>query len=428
MNEFLTRLIQAREAEITQLRAASDAATDIEEVRGYSVAIETLTSELREAEAQLAALQEEDALAQAAEETRAQTPASGSFDPARASTGASTASRGNQHESLGAFVVRSLEEQLRERRGRQFSVSAPEFELRDDQGPAPETLLTGGPFGTLSGLLTMIRPDVVEGYRRPTISDLFAWEPVSTSAVTYYVEGAVQGSAGTTAEGANANQVSFDKPTPITDPIQKVTAMIKVSDEYLSDLPRLAARINNRLLYLLALAEENQLLYGDGEGTNIKGLTLRSGIQTYTPEGKETNAEAIFHARTLVSTSMGSAADGVVINDWDYEGIRLSKTTDGFYYAGGPFAGAIDPPLWGIPTIVTPAVAELKTIVGAFALGATAYRNGGITVQVANQNQDDFERGLLTILAQTRIGLAVERPVGFCLLSLKEAAKEEGDG
>jgi HK97 family phage major capsid protein len=40
----------------------------------------------------------------------------------------------------------------------------------------------------------------------------------------------------------------------------------------MDDAPMLQSYVNNRLLYGLALKEENQMLNGDGTGDNLEGL------------------------------------------------------------------------------------------------------------------------------------------------------------
>jgi HK97 family phage major capsid protein len=240
------------------------------------------------------------------------------------------------------------------------------------------------------------------------------------SAIEYFVEGAVEGSPATVAEAAKKPQIHFANPTPVLDPLRKIAEFIKISDETLQDLPRLAARINGRLLYLLALTEEYQLLNGGGTGTDLVGLLKRSGIQTYESPEYDGNADAIFHARTLVSTQSGFSPDAVIINDLDYEAIRLSKDANRQYYGGGMFSGAAQPDIWGTRTIVTPAVAQGTVVVGAFNLAATAYRKGGISIAATNSNEDDFTKNLWLVRAEERIALAVERPAAFCKVTLAE--------
>jgi HK97 family phage major capsid protein len=114
-----------------------------------------------------------------------------------------------------------------------------------------------------------------------------------------------------------------------------------------------------------------------------------------------------------------------VINPADYETLRLKKDANDQYMGGGFFSGAYggEPgiawnlPIWGLRTIVTPAVAAGSPIVGAFNVGATVYRKGGVRVEATNSNQDDFVNNLVSIRAEERIAFAVRRPSAFVVIS-----------
>ena len=177
--------------------------------------------------------------------------------------------------------------------------------------------------------------------------------------------------------------------------------------------------IDNRLLYNLGLFEEAQLLTGSGAGTNLRGLLNRSGIQTRGLVGDAAtgNADTIFKAMTDVETGTGLAADGIVINPTDYQTFRLSKDSNNQYYGGGFFTGPYGvggvmekPPLWGLRTVVTPAITAGTVLVGAFQQSSTLYRKGGVRVEATNSNEDDFIKNKVTIRAEERVALAVRVP------------------
>ena len=117
----------------------------------------------------------------------------------------------------------------------------------------------------------------------------------------------------------------------------------------------------------------------------------------------------------------GFDADAILINPADYQNIRLRKDGNGQYYGGGFIYGQYgqggvveQPALWGVRTIITPAVSQGTCLVGAFALGASVIQgNSGLTVSIANQNEDDFIKNLVTILIEERLALAVRRPAAF---------------
>lgn len=316
--------------------------------------------------------------------------------------------------TLGDHFVKEAGDSLLELRGRAgYTVSAPEFRAEGD------TVTTAG--DALTPILTDYDRTVVKPKRqRPVVADLLGTGTVSGNAISYFVEGAAYGDFATVAEGATKPQLSFDNPTAVTDPIRKIAGWIKVTDEFLEDLPFLKSEIDNRLLYKLSMVEEAQLFRGDGTGTNIQGLLNRDGVQLETAADAADLPDAIFRAITKVSTATDLTADGIVINPADYQDMRLMRDGNGQYYGGGFFTGPYGnggfsafQPIWGLTPVVSPVAEVGKPVVGAFGLGATVYRKGGVRVAATSSNQDDFINNKVTIRAEERIGLAVRVPAAF---------------
>lgn len=299
------------------------------------------------------------------------------------------------------------------------SVDAPEFEKANT-----DPNLVGSSFGAV---LTDVDQTIVRTYRRPTVSDLFGSGTISGTAVTYYIEGAVEGSFATVAEGGQKPQIHIVNPTPVTDKLTKIAAWFDTSDEMVEDLQFMVSEINNRGEYLLSLAEEAQLLSGDGTGTNLTGLLNRSGIQTEAQAVSGDNPQdTIFRALTKVQTATGLTADGIIINPVDYQALRLSKDANNQYYGGGFFSGeygnggiSIQPPLWGYPTVVSAAVPAKTVVVGAFKASTTVYRKGGVRVESTNSDLGKFTKNIITTRIEERLALAVRIPSATVKVTLQ---------
>lgn len=279
-------------------------------------------------------------------------------------------------------------------------------------------------------LLTEFDRTIVHGLRiRLTVADLLSQGTISGNAISYLIEQAMEGDFETVAEGAPKPQIHFINPIQATDALKKIAGFIKLTDEFIDDAEFLVTEINNRLLYQLGYFEEQQLLSGNGVGTNLLGLLNRSGIQTEASASFATTPtdwpDAIFRGMTKVNVNSGFPADGVVINPLDYQTFRLQRDGNGQYYGGGFFQGEygaggmlINPPLWGLRTVVTPAIAAGTVAVGAFQSVATVYRKGGVRVEAATQHASDFTSNLVTIRAEERVALAVRVPLGICKVTL----------
>lgn len=324
--------------------------------------------------------------------------------------------------SLGEHFVKHAHDKLISAKGVSgASVGAPEFGAKAAGDTHQVTgWAAGAPF------LTDFDRTIVQQLRiRLTVADLLGQGAISGNAVSYLVEGAMEGDYETVAEGGQKPQIHFVNPTQVTDALKKIAGYIKLTDEFIEDADFLVSEINNRLLYQLGYFEEQQLLNGNGSGQNLTGLLNRNGIQTETAAGAGDNADAVFRAITKIETNSGLPADGLVIHPTDYQTFRLQRDGNEQYYGGGFFQGQYGqggvpekPPLWGLRTVVTPAIAQGTVLVGAYRMAATLYRKGGVRVESTNSHASDFTSNLVTVRAEERVALAVRVPLGFCKTTL----------
>lgn len=277
-------------------------------------------------------------------------------------------------------------------------------------------------------LLTEYDRYMRRAFRRASVADVMGSGTIGrgTNAISYFIEGSVEGNFATVAEGAQKPQLHFTDPTMTTDAVRKIAGWWDTSDEMIEDLDFWVAEINNRAMYTLAMVEESQLLNGDGTGQNILGVLQRSGIQTVTQAvSPDTAQDAIFRAIIAVQTATGLSADAILINPADYQTLRLSKDANGQYFGGGFFAGQygsggieFQPPLWGLRTIVTGAVTAKTCVVGAFEAATTVYRKGGIRVESTNSDLGKFTKDIVTTRVEERIALAVRMPAAIVKVTL----------
>lgn len=296
---------------------------------------------------------------------------------------------------------------------------------------APEFKAATDPFLVGSNGQTQYGRVVPTPLRRLTIADLCSQGTLSATSLTYWTQGTVTGSPAAVAENQLKPSINFGW-TPVTEALSKVAAVTKVSDESVQDTDYIVSVINSQLVGRLLVTEEDQILNGTGTAPQLRGLLSRSGIQTNGAgtDLKAGNLDKVFHAMTLVATGPAlMPADGVVINPIDYEAMRLSKDSNQQYYAGGPFTGAYgepgglqtNPGIWGINTVVTPAIAQGTVLVGAFQAAAQLFRKGGLRVESTNSDQDDFVNNRVAFRAEERLLLAVYYSSAFAKITLGTA-------
>jgi len=248
--------------------------------------------------------------------------------------------------------------------------------------------------------------------RRMTVRDLITPGTMDGNTLEYVKETGFTNNAGMVAEGAKKpeSSIKFD----LVNTSAKVIAhFVKASRQILSDASQLASIIDGRLRYGLAFKEEQQLLNGDGTGQNLLGIIPQASAfaAPFDPAGTETNIDNIRLAM-LQAFLAEYPATGHVMNPIDWARIELLKDTTGRYIIGNP-QGSIGATLWNLPVVETQAIPVDKFLTGAFKLGAQVFDRWLARVEVATENEDDFVKNMVTILAEERLALAVYRPEAF---------------
>lgn len=339
--------------------------------------------------------------------------------------------------SIGDFVLKTGKDRILQQAGGarlNYSLGefhAPKTKAASDPAKSPANLLPG--WGT-----TYERAIVNQRRERLVIADLMNNLPMTNTTIKYLVEKVnrlLEGGYTTVAEGAKKPYLRYADFDIRTESLSKIAGLTKITDEMAEDWEFVVAWINNNLLYDLSVAEEDQILNGDGTGNNLVGLLNREGLQHRAVADGAELADAIYRASTDISLVTPFQADALVINPLDYQEMRLRKDANGQYYAGGPFTGQYGngtvletPGPWALRTVQTQAIERGKPLVGAFRQSAHVLRKGGIRVDSTNVNVDDFENNLITIRAEERVGLMVTFPEAFVQLDVAELVEGGGAG
>jgi len=254
-------------------------------------------------------------------------------------------------------------------------------------------------------------------FKRLVVADLMASGQALSNSIVYMVETTFTNAAAAVAEGAAKPESAlvFDQKT---DPVSKIAHWLPVTEELLEDVPAISSYIDARLTLGVQLAEEDQLLNGNGTPPNLTGIMNRAGLATAVARNAgatppETNADAILRQIAAIATSAYIYPDGVVMNPVNWFAIATSKDSQGQYFGGGPFSSLPTATLWGTPVAITPSIVANTALVGAFGTMSQVFRKGGIRVEASNSHQDFFIKNLVAIRAEERLALAVYRPGAF---------------
>jgi HK97 family phage major capsid protein len=314
-----------------------------------------------------------------------------------------TGGAGGRGKSIGEQFIESQELREFAPKGRSAKATSSPFKLKTI------TSITGSGGG---GIIPEYLPGVVVPNFMPltvrdlldvgtTESNLIEWvrELVFTNAASVVSEGALKPQSNLTYERLNV-------------PVETIAHWINASKQVLADFKQLATLINGRMTFGLKLAEEQEILMGDGVAGHLQGIvpqaTNYSGAYA---AANDTRIDVIRHAMLQVQLAYYPTT-GIVMSPTDWHALELTKDTLHRYIYASP--GMATPAmLWGVPVVQSYSFEPGDFLVGAFKLAATLFDREEAQILVSTENNDNFIRNMVTILCEERLGLAVTRPAAF---------------
>jgi HK97 family phage major capsid protein len=202
--------------------------------------------------------------------------------------------------------------------------------------------------------------------------------------------------------------------TPLTITAHKVACHVGLSYEAMADYDTFSNAVRIELQARVVDVENQQLIYGDGMGTNLHGFTTAAGILTFDATGAAQGLDAIEEAITAlrVGNALG-VADLLILNPTTWSAIRRTKDTLGRYLVqADPTVDAPDS-LWGVP-VVTSTVCNVADgiLVDTTKFGRAVVQEP-LSMRIGWAN-DDFTKNILRTVCEERLNLAVERPAAVC--------------
>lgn len=262
------------------------------------------------------------------------------------------------------------------------------------------------------------QPMVVPGVlprlvQRLFVRDLIGAGSTGAPAVWFVKQTGFTNAAATVSEGATKPESSGLTYDPTMLPVQTIAHIFKASKQIMDDFAMLRTDVDREMRYGLKYVEERELLFGDGTGTHLHGIIPQASA--YSHQFTVANMTIIDDIRLAMLQSVLARlpATGIVLHYTDWARVELTKDTTGQYLWANPLRLG-SPTLWGLP-IVSTEVPELlgKLLVGSFSEAAQIYDREEMNVEIATENNDDFEKNMITIRCEERVVLAVFRPEAF---------------
>lgn len=198
----------------------------------------------------------------------------------------------------------------------------------------------------------------------------------------------------------------------IVYPVATIAHIMRAHRNILEDEPRLRGFLNRRMVDGVKLAEDEAILWGDGTGENITGIMNVAGVQSYAGLNTDPRTAQIRRAATL-----GMIAEyepnGLVLHPLDWEDLELERDDNGQYRLAVNVAVGAEKRVWTLDVVSTTAMLEGQFLMGAFGLGASLYDREQVNVLLSTEDSDNFQRNAVTIRAEERVALTVDRPEAF---------------
>jgi HK97 family phage major capsid protein len=255
---------------------------------------------------------------------------------------------------------------------------------------------------------------VTPGEMAPTIAALFPQGSTSQAAIPYMEETTTTNAAAETAEG-DAKPESTLAFTEKSSTVRKIATFLPVTDELFADAPAMRSYVEQRLRSFVVMREDGQLLNGDGNAPNLRGILNTVGIQTQA-KGADPTPDAVYKAMTKIAVGAFLDASAYVTHHNDWQEIRLLRTVDGIYIWGSPSDPGPER-IWGLPVVKTTRIAEGTGLVGAFRDGGQIFRRSELAFAVSDSHSDYFQKNLLALRVEERLALVVYRPAAFCTVT-----------
>ena len=197
---------------------------------------------------------------------------------------------------------------------------------------------------------------------------------------------------------------------PATSPVRTLATLLPATKQIFDDSAQVRSLIDNQLRYMLAEAEEAQLLHGDGTGQNLLGLFMQATAYSapFDPAGTETMLDTLLLGMAQLAQT-GYETDFIIVNPLDWTRMQMLKDSQGRYLGNGPFSDADVARLWQTPVVPTQGMTVDKFLLGSRLAGEIRDRQQAV-VEISFDHDDYFARNMVMFRAEERLGLAVYRP------------------
>jgi len=240
--------------------------------------------------------------------------------------------------------------------------------------------------------------------RKVHLRSLLPIGTINQGLFTFPYESGGEGAPGVQTQGSSKDQVDFDI-TMKDAPAQYIAGYVRISRQMLDDIPAMTSFLQSRLLEKYLVAEDAQILSGNGTAPNLQGILP---VATAATGAATVDVEQLVQAIAQLETSNYSAT-GILVNPTDWAAIMNTKNTNSAYTLPASTVVTTDGSvsIAGIPLYKSTAMAVDKFLVGDWSMGAQIMQNQGISVQFSEFDADNFTKNMITVRVEARIAFPI---------------------
>lgn len=193
--------------------------------------------------------------------------------------------------------------------------------------------------------------------------------------------------------------------------IEKIGDSIKVCLEAMDDFDFVESEIRNLLLTSVDQRVDSQILTGDGVTPNIKGIALSASTFAAGSYAACIPSATLFDLIDVVRAQIAEVGEGSymattgLINPVDLTKLRATKDSTG-QWISAPYVNDGGMTVAGIRLIENTLVPANEMYIYD-KTKATVYNRKTLSIQMAFENEDDFDKDLVTIKASRRLAFLI---------------------
>ena len=238
----------------------------------------------------------------------------------------------------------------------------------------------------------------------------------TSNVIRYVKESAYTDNAANVAEGSAPTDSEFQL-TAADAIVQKTSAVMTISQEILDDTPGLQSYLSQRLPAKIMTVVDDQLIGGSGSSPNLLGLlnggtSFAAGSFANAIESAQELDALIVSANQLALANY--SANGIILNPSDFHKIYLLKDTTNEYLRGNSVVTSDGfTRINGIPVYLNNKMGAGSFVVGDFSQGSQVFQRENLTVDFGYENNDNFDKYLVSVRGIIRLAHAVYLPNAF---------------